>query len=334
MNAVWLALITGLTTGGISCFAVQGGLLASSLAQQKSSNHKTLLISFLASKVVAYTILGAFLGLLGSAFVVSPKLQGFMQILAGIIMLITVAQLLDIHPIFRRFVVQPPKAFFRIARDKSKENNLFTPAVLGFLTVLIPCGITQSMMLLSVVSGNAFWGALILGTFILGTSPVFYALGLASNEILKRPSLKYFAATAIFVLAIMSINTGQVLRGSVHTVQNYWLAAIGDLSKNEVTAKIAGTNTSGKQEVEIKVLNSGYQSNVTTLKAGTPVSIRLVTNNTQGCTRAFTIPEYNISKVLPITGSETVEFTPTKAGRLVITCSMGMYTGYFNVIES
>ena len=34
MDQIILAFITGLTTGGLSCLAVQGGLLASCLAQQ------------------------------------------------------------------------------------------------------------------------------------------------------------------------------------------------------------------------------------------------------------------------------------------------------------
>ncbi len=34
MNQYLIAFITGLTTGGLSCLAVQGGLLASSLAHQ------------------------------------------------------------------------------------------------------------------------------------------------------------------------------------------------------------------------------------------------------------------------------------------------------------
>ena len=166
----------------------------------------------------------------------------------------------------------------------------------------------------------------------MGTSPVFFALGLASNQLLKRKSLKYAAATAIFLLGIMSINTGQVLRGSVHTIQNYWAVATGLSESSQKVAEIAGVNAKGIQEVEINVSSHGYQSSVDTLKAGVPVILKLTTENTQGCSRAFTIPEYNISKVLPETGSQTIEFTPTKKGRLSYTCSMGMYTGYFEVI--
>ena len=332
MNTVWLALITGLTTGGISCFAVQGGLLASSLTQQHSQNQKKAIFLFLAAKFVAYTILGVFLGLLGSSLVISPKLQGLMQIFAGLIMIITVGRLLDLHPIFRRFVLTPPKSIFRILRAKSVDEGIVSSASLGFLTVLIPCGVTQAMMLLSVSSGNAIYGGLIMAAFILGTSPVFFALGIASSQMLQRKSLKYAAATAIFIIGIMSINTGQILRGSVHTLQNYLAAATGQLETPRVNAKVAGTNAAGKQEVEIKVSSKGYQTNVQTLKAGVPVNLKLTSENVTSCARSFTIPEYNVSKVLPQTGTTAIEFTPTKKGRLTFTCSMGMYTGYFEVI--
>lgn len=285
------------------------------------------------SKLIAYSILGSLLGLMGSSLVISPKLQGYMQILAGVFMLLTVGRLLEIHPIFRRFVITPPKIAYKILRKESTGEGIFAPSVLGFLTILIPCGVTQAMMLLAISTGSSLYGAMTLGAFVLGTSPVFFALGMASNQILKKKSLKFVASAAIFALAILSINTGQVLRGSTHTLQNYWAAATDQLGEKESSpSKVAGVSAAGKQDVEIKVLSSGYQSSVQKIKAGVPVSLKLVTQNTNGCARAFTIPEYNISKVLPQTGTENVEFTPVRRGRLTYTCSMGMYTGYFEVI--
>jgi sulfite exporter TauE/SafE len=93
MNPIIIAFTTGLTTGGLSCLMVQGGLLASSLANQleqdmlvqsrnvkgrekrdktrkevikKFRPHTALPIAlFLGAKVVAYTLLGFLLGLLG-----------------------------------------------------------------------------------------------------------------------------------------------------------------------------------------------------------------------------------------------------------------------------
>ncbi len=332
MNIIWLAFITGLTTGGVSCFAVQGGLLASAVVNQKNASVKTTSIFFLAGKLFSHILLGVALGFLGSSLLITPKLQGYMQILAGVFMLFTFAKLFDLHPIFRKFTLSPPKAFFRIVRTQKDSEKIFAPFLLGFLTFLIPCGVTQAMMLLAIASGNPITAGLILGSFTLGTSPLFLTLGIASEKLLKNKYFKYAAYLAIFVLAVISINTGQILRGSIHTIQNYWLAATGKIDINKAYAQIASVSAKGVQEVEIDVSSRGYQTNVKTLKAGIPVKLKLATNNTIGCTLVFTIPEYNISKILPQTGETTIEFTPTKKGRLTYTCSMGMHSGWFDVI--
>ena len=69
--------ITGLFAGGLTCLAVQGGLLASSIAQQEENKlegeakrfgHLLPIVSFLVTRLVAYTILGFFLGSIGTVF--------------------------------------------------------------------------------------------------------------------------------------------------------------------------------------------------------------------------------------------------------------------------
>ncbi len=42
--------------------------------------------------------------------------------------------------------------------------------------------------------------------------------------------------------------------------------------------------------------------------------------------------KFGLSKVLPTTGVENVEFTTQEKGTLVWTCGMGMYTGGVEVI--
>jgi uncharacterized protein len=336
MNQFWLAFITGLTSGAVSCLAVQGGLLATSVSQLETEKNvvgkKAYIASFLLAKLVTYTLLGAGLGFIGSALVISPKLLGTMQIAAGVFMLLTAARLLDVHPFFRKFTITPPKFFYKLVRNESKKTSLFAPAALGGMTVLIPCGVTQAMMALAVASTSPVYGAGIMFAFTLGTSPIFFAAGMAAVEILKRKSLVYIASSAIVILGFVAINTGQVLRGSVHTFQNYWSAISGDLDENIAKGETAVVDKDGYQVVNVNVLATNYKADVAYVKSGTPVKMNLITNNTFGCSRAFTIPQYNISKILPETGTETVEFTPTRKGRLTFTCSMGMYSGYIEVI--
>jgi sulfite exporter TauE/SafE len=324
MANIWLALLTGLTSGGISCLAIQGGLLTSAI--NPAYNKKLQVASFLAAKLVAYTLLGAFLGLLGSFLTFSSTFMGWLQIAVGIYMLLTVGRLLDLHPIFRYTVIQPPSFIYKKLKVTAQGGSLFTPFLLGFSTILLPCGVTQAMMILAATSGSVFIGALIMLAFVLGTSPVFFILGLAFTEMLKKQVFSYIAALLIFILGLVAINNGQNLRGSSFTFQNL----IGTTQTSDSnSANVQG----GVQKVTITVTNSGYKADVDTLKVGVPVELTLVTKNVFSCSRSFLIPNYNISILLPENGSQVVKFTPTKTGRLTYTCSMGMYTGSFNVIK-
>jgi len=132
----------------------------------------------------------------------------------------------------------------------------------------------------------------------------------------------------VAIFGLTSLNGAMALLGSNHTLQNYWKAITNNGNTNTKTA----INKNGVQSATINIGNRGYTSDVTTLKVGVPVILTLKTNNTSGCARAFTLPAFGITKVLPPTGQETVEFTPTKVGRLNYSCSMGMYTGSFNII--
>jgi uncharacterized protein len=342
MNNIWLAFITGLTTGGVSCLAVQGGLLASAVSPNKEKQesslrgHWQLVGVFLIAKLISYTLLGLLLGQLGSLLIISPKTFGMLQIFAGLFMVATAGRLADIHPIFRYFAITPPKFSYKLLKKTSKSESIFAPALLGFFTILMPCGLTQAMMVLAVASGNALLGGAIMGAFVLGTSPVFFALGATVVTLLSNKSFAYFAAVIVLIFGVVSINGGMVARGSVFTIQNFYKAAT---MNDELRIKNAELNinnkvvlnSKGQQEATINVTTRGYESDIVTLKVGIPVKLKLVTNNTQGCVRAFTIPEYNISKVLPPDGETEIEFTPEKPGRLAYSCSMGMYSGEFTV---
>jgi uncharacterized protein len=337
-NVIFLAFLTGLTTGGISCLAVQGGLLATAISEpsglsdseSKPANRWLQVGMFVLFKLAGYTLLGFLLGLIGSTLQLSPKMLGWVQIGAGLFMLATALRLIDAHPIFRYFVIQPPRWAFRMMKNTSRSRSLFAPALLGFLTILLPCGITQATMAVAIASGNPFAGAAIMFAFILGTSPVFFVLGATVVELLQKKVFSYLAAAIIAVFAVIAINGGMGLLGSIYTFQNFYRAAT---TNTDTLARggIAADTTGGIQNVTITVNNSGYTASATTLKVDVPVRLTLTTNKTQGCVRAFTIPDFNISKVLPETGTETIEFTPTKTGRLGFSCSMGMYTGQFYV---
>lgn len=326
MNQYLLAFITGITTGGISCLAVQGGLLASAI-NEKSNKYKSTTY-FLISKIFAYTLLGAIFGAIGQVFTFSIQVQGILQILIGLFMIATVGRLLDLHPIFRYTIIQPPTFVLRLLKQKSTSDSIFTPIILGLLTVLIPCGVTQAMLILAMGTGNPINGGLIMAAFTLGTSPIFFALGLTITNIFKSNILSKIASVVIFTIGLMSINNGQVLRGSVHTFQNYSRVLFG-----KATANDSNVIVNGVQEVEIIATNSGYKTATKSIKMGIPVRLKITSKNVQSCARSFIIPSLKINKLLDPNGTEIIEFTPTNEGPLTFSCGMGMYTGSFEIIK-
>lgn len=328
-----IIFLTGLTTGGLTCLALQGGLLTSVIAGQKEKNTYLSISTFLVSKLFIHTVLGFLLGLLGASISLSPTTRGWLQIAIGIYLFGIAGNLLNLHPIFRYFVITPPKFLSKLAKNESKSSSIFAPAILGLMTVFIPCATTQAMEVIAIGTGNPWYAASVMFAFILGTSPTFLIFGF----LLEKGSVsfkKYFpsiAGTAMIIMSVFSVNTGIAVMGSPYTIQNFYQVATNKSESKEPT----GNSVLGDkiQTATINVKNSGYTPANITLKKGVLTKLKLITNDVESCSRAFTIPALNISKLLPKSGETTIEFTPTKEGALTFACSMGMYTGRFNIIN-
>ncbi|MEK7570959.1 MAG: sulfite exporter TauE/SafE family protein [Patescibacteria group bacterium] len=335
---IWTVFLTGLFVGGLSCLAVQGGLLATTIAQKTqdtlqqktTAGHAAPIAWFLLSKLLAYTFLGMLLGWLGSLFQVSITMTIIMQILVALFMLGTALQMLHVHPIFRYFVIQPPRFITRYIRKESKSQAIFAPALLGALTIFIPCGTTQAMMALAISSGNPLSGAAILFAFVLGTSPVFFLLGYFATKLgdLFKERFTKIAAGVLILLAVFTFDNSIALTGNTFTLGNtirntFCLFVFCDTSDVAVV-----------QSATITITDDGYSPKNLSVKAGSTVTLHLVNEGAGGCAQAFTLPEYDIQKIVPQGNSDTITFTaPDKPGsEIAFMCSMGMYRGTIKVI--
>lgn len=402
MPNLLLAFITGLTTGGLSCLAVQSGLLAGSLGNQiekdmqaaslqtKGKNKKkvtarqaprkghrqrgyrpefaTPILAFLAAKLLAYTLLGFLLGLLGSMFQLSPLTRAFLQIAIGIFMVGSALRMLNVHPIFRYFVFEPPAFLRRRIRrvaasahdasstnasspDASSKPSLATPAFLGLLTVLIPCGITQAMMAVALGTGNPWDGAALMFAFVLGTSPVFFAVVYFATQLGSRLEKHFmrFVAVVMLILGFVAIDTGLTLAGSPVSftriassfgsqtesvqasdtqpeLQVYEPKAAGPTGPGTVDTNSAGSGDGSVVTINIK--NGGYSPRVVHAKAGAPVQLRLVSKNVYSCALAFIVPSLGVQEYLQSTDEKLIDIPAQEKGaQIPFSCSMGMFTG-------
>lgn len=354
---LWVIFITGLTTGGLTCLAIQGGLLATAItapvavnvpAQPKRKSRKAAaqpvtgvrvaqnlwpVVYFLAAKLIAYTLLGFLLGALGSVFQITPAVQGVMQLFVGLFMLATALNMFNVHPVFRYFVIQPPKALTRLVRNQAKSQSVFTPVFLGVMTVLIPCGTTQAMEVLAISTGSPLVGALILFVFVLGTSPTFLVLGFLATR-LRGQFQKWFAvvtAALILLLGLVSLNAGLNLLGSPLAPERLFASLF---QPGGWDAPVQAQIVDGVQELTINVNDRGYQPNYSIAASDQPLRLRMVTSNTYSCALAFTIPSMGYYKTLPITGETVIDLPPQPEGYVFFTCSMGMFSGTIKLEKS
>lgn len=332
---LWLVFLTGLTSGGVTCAAMQGGLLASIIANQKKSQVKAgfgpddylPVAAFLTAKLVSHIILGFFLGWLGSQVELSLSTRLFFQILAALFMLATALNLLEVHPLFRYLAIQPPKFAYRYI--KASSALIFAPAIFGVLTLLIPCGVTQAMEVLAITSGSPVMGALIMGSFVLGTAPMFVAIGLATAR-LSETWNRTFLRAAGFLLIAMSLYS---LNGVLTALDSpYSPGRIISVISTPVASTPLIPLTEGVQKVAIQISNTGYAPRNFAVRANLPVELKVHAGEVYSCATAFTFKAFGINAYVKPNTDQIFTFTPTKKGRYTFACSMGMYSGTMEVI--
>jgi sulfite exporter TauE/SafE len=349
--SLWLIFLTGLTTGGISCVALQAGLLISAISGYKSSPQKPIhdlnfkpIISishdwlpvalFLISKLIAYMILGALLGAFGSVLSLNLTTRVILQSLTAFYMLATAMNLLNVHPIFRYVVLTPPKFIQHRIRQTSKNQNLFSPIILGAFTILIPCGITQAMEVIAVSSGNPVIGALTMGSFVLGTIPMFTLIGIATAKFsgLWQTRFLRFAAVLLIFMSLYSLN-GALTVMDAPVSFNKLLQTYQAMQRFESSDSTLGTTSiTGLQQITINVSSSGYEPRYLKVNHNQPVELTVHSQGVYSCASSFTLKAFNIFTQLKPTDSQIFTFTPSKPGRYTYSCSMGMYSGTLEVI--
>jgi uncharacterized protein len=331
-------LIVGLTAGVSSCMALIGGLVLG-----MSSRHAEIHLEatpmqkfkphlwFNLGRLVSYVVLGGFIGLLGSVLKLSSSVLGMITVILGFVMLVLGLKLINIFPRLHNKTLALPKGVSRALglSIETKEYSHKGSFITGALTFFVPCGFTQAMQLYAVSTGSFIQGALIMGIFALGTLPGIIGIGGLTSAI-KGTFARYFfkfAGVVVIALAIFNIKTGSTLAGFA------WPAQVVENGQIATSTQMTGIKIEdGKQIVEMTQQSYGYSPKQFIIKKGIPVLWKINSTNQYTCAAYISMPSAGISRPLRA-GINTLEFTPKKTGTMRFTCSMGMYSGVFNVID-
>lgn len=197
--------LIGIVASLSTCMAVVGGLVLSISSSYAQGHHVQPMLRFHLSRLISFFILGGVVGLLGSAFLLTPTITFILNSLLFLIMLIMGLNLLDIFHFTKVLQLKLPKSWGHAITTIKHENRIITPILLGAATFFLPCGFTQSMQVFALSSGDWLQGALIMLIFALGTFPVLGLISFASVTISSGDNSRLFFRTAGFLIIFFAI---------------------------------------------------------------------------------------------------------------------------------
>jgi len=200
------AFVIGLIASVSTCMAVVGGLVLSMSANFAKEGDKVQpQVLFHIGRLGSFFILGGSIGALGSAFQLGSTSTFVLSIIVATVLLILGINLLDAFPLAKKLQPTIPNFIGKRVHGLKNVNHALTPLLVGVATFFLPCGFTQSMQIYTLSTGSFLTGALIMGTFALGTLPVLALLSFSSLGIHKKAQLGVFFKTAGLVVIFFGI---------------------------------------------------------------------------------------------------------------------------------
>ncbi len=205
------------------CVGMCGPITVAFSLSQKQDNHKGLPLGFHIllnlGRIVSYALVGAGIGALGSVVVAGGQLAGvgsglrqWMAILTGV-MLIWFG-LVQIKPDFlpRLPLLHPitGKLHQRLSAAMTKlsaKPHWWTPALLGGVWGLFPCGFLYAAQIKATETGNLWMGAATMLAFGLGTMPMMVGVGVSASKLSadKRSQLFRLGGWVTITIGILTL---------------------------------------------------------------------------------------------------------------------------------
>lgn len=324
-----LFLIGVLTS--VHCVAMCGGICLSQCTNQTaklgdqqnkfSAIRPSLLYNL--GRIISYTVIGGIVGALGSVVSFSGTMKGFVQILAGVFMVIMGLNMLNIFPWLRKFNPRMPKIFANKINTQKASNS---PLYIGILNGLMPCGPLQAMQLYALSTGSPIKGAIAMFLFSVGTVPLMFAFGALSSILNKKFTSKMMTASAmlVVVLGVFMFSSGASLSGlSFPTVPS---------TTSKAESNTVATIEDGVQTVTTSLSSGRYEPIVVQKDIPVKWVIQAEKGSLNGCNNSIVVPKYNIEKDLS-EGDNVIEFTPTSSGTVPFSCWMGMIRSKITVVD-
>lgn len=329
----WAAIvIIGLIAGVSTCMALVGGMAIALGAKYARANPGANRLEkflphlyFNLGRILGFFLLGGVLGKIGSIFKLSFSLSAWITLLIGFIIIFLGLQILDIFPSLNKIGFSLPKKMAKASHLVKKNNNhhILAAFAAGPLSFFLPCGFTQSMQIYALSTGTFLNGAIVMSLFAIGTAPGLLSLG-GLVSLLKNKKTGVFFKTAGLII---------ILFGIFNVSNAYKFLHLNAVSDSSITKELSTKSKDESQVIYMEQSNRGYVPKNLTVELNRPVKWIINSTNPYSCASSLIVPSLKINKQLT-KGENIIEFRPVKVGIINFSCSMGMYRGSIEVINS
>jgi sulfite exporter TauE/SafE/copper chaperone CopZ len=314
-----LLFLVGLLTS-VHCLAMCGGIsMYQSIDNEITATAPSVramkpALLYNAGRVTSYTLIGGIVGLLGSVFSVSVRIQATIFVVAGVVMFFLGLRMLDVFPWLKKLSLRLP------SRIPLKRSGM-SPFIVGLLNGFMPCGPLQSMQIYALGTGSFFGGAVSMFFFASGTVPLMFGLGAAGSLLVRRFAGKIATVSALLILLLSALMIGHGMN-----LAGFSAPALSGGSSNIAVAK------AGMQFVSSSAGPNSYEPII--IQRGSPVTwtISVSASDLNGCNSTLTVPAFDIRRKLQ-PGENIIEFMPEQSGSIVFTCWMGMISSVIKVVD-
>ena len=198
-----LAFMTGLLGSG-HCLGMCGGLV-SGFFMKLGAKGVWPYLAYHGARVAIYTVVGVIAAAIGAVLISTGqfgKLQGVLQIVAGVIVILLGLDLLGVSP-FRNRLGFAPIAWLRKQFSLAVQKGPVVGALIGgAINGLMPCSMTMAMAVKATTAPSVLEGGLLMLAFGAGTLPSMLSASFLFGKLGPKLRGWLLKGAALFVIAL------------------------------------------------------------------------------------------------------------------------------------
>jgi sulfite exporter TauE/SafE len=208
-----LAFMTGLLGSG-HCLGMCGGLVSGFFMKLGAKNF-TPYLAYHLSRIGVYAVIGLIAAALGTVLVQTGsfgKLQGLLQIVAGLVVILLGLDLLGVSPLRNALGFAPLAWLRRQFVAATQRGPLLGALIGGAINGLMPCSMTMAMAVKATTAPSMAEGALLMLAFGAGTLPAMLSASYLFGKLGVKTRSWLLKGAALFVIALGVSTVWQGLR--------------------------------------------------------------------------------------------------------------------------